>query len=232
MSIWPKPSTLTGNRPASAGLAQACFKTFYFSTRCIKGLLPQLPYATSSAAAYSEADIRVPKVEVTKTGGKTFVFRFVLDGQRSYAGIGEFSTVKQSHTPATANRHLTLLSANFRRAVEWGRIDKNPCMGVKMARENSASERLLSEVEIARLLQAMDTGSNRTAVMALAGALIDNLTRPFNRMQKVVGLEKTNIHDLRHTHAGWRGCLDQARQRGAGVACGALRVSAGFFYRA
>ncbi len=157
------------------------------------------------------------------------------------------AAVRDSHAPATANRHLALLSAIFRRAVEWERVEKNPCTGGKMFRENNASERFLTESEIAKLVQAMDADPNRTAAAALKMLLlcgddttngktrrivlsralvallqaqnsrgvsgwifpgrdgpdkpIDNLTKPFNRMLLAAGLEKGQIHDLRHTHA-------------------------------
>ena len=238
-------------------------KTFDFSNRRIKALPPQQPAAAANAAAYSDSAVSGLKLEVTKTGRKTFIFRFLLDGQRGYARIGEFpaidvaearrsamemkgqverglnpndvrdrahaviptfrdfamdefvpyilemgkrtakddisklnhhllarfgdkkltaigrrdlelyhAAVRDSHTPATANRHLALLSAMFRRAVEWERVEKNPCTGVKMFRENNASERFLTETEIAKLVQAMDADPNRTAAAALKMLLL------------------------------------------------------------
>jgi hypothetical protein len=79
--------------------------------------------------------------------------------------------VRDSHTPATANRHLALLSAIFRRAVDWERVEKNPCTG-KMFQENNASERFLTETEIAKLVQAMDADPNPTAAAALKMLLL------------------------------------------------------------
>lgn len=238
-------------------------KTFDFNNRRVKALPPQLATAAANAAAYSDSGVSGLKLEVTKANRKTFIFRFVLNGQRGYARIGEFpaidvaearkvamemkgqverglnpneihdlahaviptfrdfamdefvpyivkigkrtskddisklnhhllarfgdkkltaigrrdielyhAAVRDSHTPATANRHLALLSAMFRRAVEWERVEKNPCTGVKMFRENNASERFLTETEIAKLLQAMEVDPNRTAAAALKMLLL------------------------------------------------------------
>lgn len=256
-------------------------KTFDFTNRRIKALPPQLPTAAANAAAYSDSAVSGLKLEITKTGRKTFIFRFVLDGQRGYARIGEFpaidvaearkaalemkgqverglnpndvrdrahaviptfrdfamdefvpyilemgkrtakddisklnhhllarfgdkkltaigrrdialyhAAVRDSHTPATANRHLALLSAIFRRAVEWERVEKNPCTGVKMFRENNASERFLTEIEIAKLVQAMDADPNRTAAAALKMLLLCGARR--NEVAKL----KWNALDL------------------------------------
>ncbi|WP_442770016.1 Arm DNA-binding domain-containing protein [Zoogloea ramigera] len=68
-------------------------KTFDFSNRRIKALPPQLPNAAANAAAYSDSGVSGLKLEVTKANRKTFIFRFVLDGQRGYARIGEFPAV-------------------------------------------------------------------------------------------------------------------------------------------
>lgn len=85
--------------------------------------------------------------------------------------------VKKSHTPGTANRHLALLSAIYRRAIEWGRIDRSPCAGVKQFRENNASERWLSQEEIVRLYAAMDADRNQVAAAALKLALLTGARR-------------------------------------------------------
>lgn len=256
-------------------------KTFDFNNRRIKALPPQLPDAAANAAAYSDSGVSGLKLEVTKANRKTFIFRFVLDGQRGYARIGEFpavdvaearkaamemkglierglnpndvgdrahaviptfrdfameefvpyilemgkrtakddisklnhhllarfgdkklsaigrrdielyhAAVRDSHTPATANRHLALLSAIFRRAVDWERIEKNPCTGVKMFQENNASERFLTETEIAKLVQAMDADPNQTAAAALKMLLLCGARR--NEVAKL----KWNALDL------------------------------------
>ncbi|MUT70828.1 tyrosine-type recombinase/integrase [Stutzerimonas frequens] len=87
------------------------------------------------------------------------------------------AAMKASHTAATANRHLALLSAIFRKAVEWERIDKNPAAGIKPFREVNQHQRFLTSDEIARIFQAMDGEANKTAVAALKLLLLTGTRR-------------------------------------------------------
>lgn len=68
-------------------------KTFDFNNRRVKALPPQLATAAANAAAYSDSGVSGLKLEVTKANRKTFIFRFVLNGQRGYARIGEFPAI-------------------------------------------------------------------------------------------------------------------------------------------
>ena len=45
------------------------------------------------------------------------------------------ASIKESHSPGTANRHLALLSATFRKAMEWDKLDRNPAAGIKAFRK-------------------------------------------------------------------------------------------------
>ena len=85
--------------------------------------------------------------------------------------------IKASHCAATANRHLSLLSKLFKLAVQWERVEKNPCAGVKKFRENNQRERFLSEDEIQRLYLAMDQEPNRVAVAAIKFLLLTGLRK-------------------------------------------------------
>lgn len=242
-------------------------KTLSFTNRALKALPPQAAEAGANADTYSDAAVPGLKLEVTKRGKKTFVFRFRLYGAAGYARIGEFpatsveearkralemratvdrgfdprhetmrrremptfsefalgdylpyassagkrsvkddesklrnhlvprfgdrrldaicrrdieqyhAQVKASHTPATANRHLALLRAIYRRALEWERVDRSPCDGVKAFPEHNASERFLSEAEIGRLKAAMDADTNRVAAAALMLLLLTGARR-------------------------------------------------------
>ena len=88
--------------------------------------------------------------------------------------LGEF---KGSHCAATANRHLSLLSKLFKLAVQWERIAKNPCQGIKKFQENNQRERFLSQDEIQRMFQAMETEPNRVIVAALKFLLLTGVRR-------------------------------------------------------
>jgi hypothetical protein len=56
--------------------------------------------------------------------------------------------MKESHCAATANRHLSLLSRMFKHAVQWGRVDRNPCLGISKWKENNQRQRFLRPDEI------------------------------------------------------------------------------------
>ena len=95
----------------------------------------------------------------------------VRDIQRYQAAI------KTSHCAATANRHLSLLSALFKRAVQWGYLTTNPCQGVQAFKENNRRHRYLSDDEIQRLFQAMEAEPNRVIVAALKFLLLTGVRR-------------------------------------------------------
>ena len=77
------------------------------------------------------------------------------------------ASMRESHSPGTANRHLALLSGLFRKAVEWGIVDKNPATGVKQFREVIQATTCLDAHQLARLFAALDAEENSTAAAAL-----------------------------------------------------------------
>lgn len=87
------------------------------------------------------------------------------------------AAIRESHSASTANRHLALLSATFRKAVEWERVDRNPAAGIKQFKENNQQQRFLTSDEIARLYRAMETDPNQTAVAALKLLLLTGTRR-------------------------------------------------------
>lgn len=75
------------------------------------------------------------------------------------------------------NRHLALISATFPKALEWGRVDRNPAAGVKAFRKENLRQRFLTLNEIGRLFAAMEAEPNQTAVPALTLALFTGARR-------------------------------------------------------
>lgn len=75
--------------------------------------------------------------------------------------------LKQNYTPATSNRHLSLLSRMFKLAVQWGLIDKNPAVGIGKQAENNERQRFLSDQEIADFLAALQLDENPVAAALL-----------------------------------------------------------------
>lgn len=87
------------------------------------------------------------------------------------------TAMRQSHTAATANRHLALLSALLSKAQEWGRLDRNPAAGLKAFKETNQRQRFLSTDEIGRIYAAMESEPNQTAVAALKLLLLSGTRR-------------------------------------------------------
>lgn len=57
----------------------------------------------------------------------------------------------------TGNRYLSLLSSIFRYGIELDLLERNPCKGVKKARENKSRDRFLQEDEHIRFIQVLST---------------------------------------------------------------------------
>ena len=55
----------------------------------------------------------------------------------------------------TGNRYLSLLSAIFKYAIAMDLIERNPCSGVKKAKENKSRDRFLQEDEYVRFIQVL-----------------------------------------------------------------------------
>lgn len=85
--------------------------------------------------------------------------------------------IKASHSAATANRHLALLSKMFRMAVSWQRIDRNPCPGITKFREPQQRTDCLSPDDMQKMLKAMESEPNVQAVGALKLLLLTGTRR-------------------------------------------------------
>jgi len=70
-------------------------------------------------------------------------------------------------SPATRNRHLTMLKAMMNKGKEWGLVAENPAAGIKALRENGARLRFLDQAEIQALLKAASNGFRPVVIMAL-----------------------------------------------------------------
>ncbi len=62
---------------------------------------------------------------------------------------------------STRNRHLSLLSAIFRKAVEYEIIPHNPCASIKALPENNKRDRHLEDDELSRFIAACHADTNR-----------------------------------------------------------------------
>ena len=130
-----------------------------------------LPYAEQAKKSFRNDESKIRLHLEPKFGGRRLCDIGPRDVQLHHAAM------RQSHTEATANRHLALLSAIFRKAVEWGRIDRNPAGGIKPFKEASQHQRFLRSEEIARIFAAMEQEPNQTAVAALKLLLLTGTRR-------------------------------------------------------
>ena len=78
------------------------------------------------------------------------------------------SELRKTHSPASVNRHLTLLSAMFRLAIALDYLDKNPCAGIDRLKEAGPRQQTLNPEQAGRLLDALAQDRNRTAAAALS----------------------------------------------------------------
>ncbi|EAT16958.1 site-specific integrase [Desulfuromonas acetoxidans] len=67
----------------------------------------------------------------------------------------------------TGNRHLSLLSSIFKLALEYDLLEKNPCRGIKKAKENRSRDRFLQEDEYTRFIQVLQTKLDQPSACAI-----------------------------------------------------------------
>lgn len=80
-------------------------------------------------------------------------------------------------SPATSNRHLSLLHRLFVLAEQWQYVDKNPCKGIQKFQENNQRQRFLSKVEIRDLFIAADEDENQFAAAYIKFLLLTGVRR-------------------------------------------------------
>lgn len=66
-------------------------------------------------------------------------------------------------SPATANRVLALLKRVANLAIMFGKLEKNPCRGIRMHPENNHRQRFLAGDELRRFMLALECEPNQTA---------------------------------------------------------------------
>lgn len=107
---------------------------------------------------------------------------------------GYMAARRKAVSDTTVNRELACLKTLMNKAVEWGRIEKNPAARVKKLKEPPACERILTSDEARRLIDAaspalrpviitaLGTGMRRGEILALKWTDVD-LVRGFITVQ-------------------------------------------------
>ena len=85
--------------------------------------------------------------------------------------------LKVKLSPATANRHLSLLHRILSLSVRWGYLDKNVCTGISKFQENNKHQRFLSNEEIRNLFSAADYDENIFAAAYIKILLLTGVRR-------------------------------------------------------
>jgi integrase len=85
--------------------------------------------------------------------------------------------LKVKLSPATANRHLSLLHRLFSLSVQWGYLEKNVCTGISKFQENNQYQRFLSNEEIRHLFSAADYDENIYAAAYIKILLLTGVRR-------------------------------------------------------
>ena len=85
--------------------------------------------------------------------------------------------LKLTYTPATCNRHLSLLSRLLKMAVQFGMLDKNPAVGIRKAQENNERHRFLSGDEIRQFIESLAKDENPVAAAFLEFLLYTGVRR-------------------------------------------------------
>ncbi len=90
---------------------------------------------------------------------------------------GYHNHLRVTLSPATANRHLSLLHRIFSLAIQWGYCEKNPASGINKFQENNQHQRFLNNDEIRRLFDAADVDDNVYAAAYIKILLLTGVRR-------------------------------------------------------
>lgn len=151
-------------------LDQAIEKVRFFKRQMADGIDPRVADASQSTISFRDfvQDEFLPYAEQhykSFSNQKNMLenrilneFRATVLSEITKRQIAQFhKRVCDDVSGTTGNRHLSLLSSIFRYAIELDLIEKNPCVGVKKARENKSRDRFLKEDEYVRFIKVLNT---------------------------------------------------------------------------
>lgn len=115
---------------------------------------------------------------------------------------------KEKVSSATVNREIACLKHIFTKAIEWGKISRNPALKVKLFREKNRRVRYLEKEEIPRLceacrdwlrpivLVALNTGMRKSEILRLKWADVDFRRRIIYVLDAKTGEREIPLNDL------------------------------------
>ncbi len=89
--------------------------------------------------------------------------------------VALLNRLSEGRTSATLARYLAAFSKFMSLAVEYGIIDKNPCIGIKKPKESPRIKRYLSKAEIQAFIEAVFKDSNPIHALCLLLSLLTGL---------------------------------------------------------
>jgi len=104
--------------------------------------------------------------DLIKTLGKHFNGKYLYEITPILVEKFKSERIKEV-SPATVNRALACLKCMFNRAIDWGKIDTNPIIKVKLFRENNKRLRYLEKEEIVKLLARCNNHLKPIIIVAL-----------------------------------------------------------------
>jgi len=135
-------------------------------------------YAKPNNKSWAKSD--VPNI---KTLNKFFTGKYLYEITSEDAERFKSERIKEV-SASRVNRNLTTLKAMFNKAVEWGKLEKNPIAKVKKFREDNRRLRYLEKEEITRLLSNCSSRLKPIVVVALCTGM---------RLGEILGLK---WHDI------------------------------------
>ncbi len=130
-----------------------------------------LPDAKLHKRSWRDDELRINKELVPRFGRMQLTAITSRDVQQFHVAV------RASHAPATANRYLSLVARMLQVAVEREYIERNPARSVHKFREDNARNRYLSNQEIAKFLEALDSVGNRSMANAFKFLLFTGLRK-------------------------------------------------------
>lgn len=129
----------------------------------------------------------MPLSKMTKRSHKDDIHRIKhLMKHLAHRKLGKISTrevqgiingLAKTHSHATANLVLALISRMMKLATIWGIIEKNPCYGIQKFKLRPMPVKTLKPAEIARLFQALDEDVHYYGAQAIKLMLLTGLRR-------------------------------------------------------
>ena len=126
---------------------------------------------------------RIHKRSIKSDESKLKLYLMPKFGQVPLADIttqaiqGYHNHLRVTLSPATANRHLSLLHRIFSLAIQWGYCEKNPASGINKFQENNQHQRFLNNDEIRRVFDAADMDDNVYAAAYIKILLLTGVRR-------------------------------------------------------